>query len=155
MLVEGTNSSDQLNRAIRTVAIQETKHDGGEGSLRSGEGQRKMRTGGAADGCQWQGVAQLGYEQSSRARRPCHGRPCLPRFRYYLDNRELPCYLLEHNLLIHEATLVSDLKNTTTLSLIRQLDGYLAAYDGFCELKQVSHLLLAYWCIRGNNYPDL
>ncbi|XP_064962359.1 protein kinase STUNTED-like isoform X1 [Musa acuminata AAA Group] len=31
----------------------------------------------------------------------------------------------------------SDLKNTTTLSLIRQLDGYLAAYDGFCELKQV------------------
>ncbi|RWW05806.1 hypothetical protein GW17_00030909 [Ensete ventricosum] len=95
-----------------------------------------MRTGGAADGCQWQGVAQLGYEQSGRARRPCHGRPCLPRFRYYLDNCELPCHLLQHDFLIQEATLLSDLKNTTTLSLIRKLDGYLAAYDGFCELKQ-------------------
>ncbi|RWW38821.1 hypothetical protein BHE74_00055904 [Ensete ventricosum] len=97
-----------------------------------------MRTGGAADGCQWQGVAQLGYEQSGRARRPCHGRPCLPRFRYYLDNCELPCHLLQHDFLIQEATLLSDLKNTTTLSLIRKLDGYLAAYDGFCELKQVA-----------------
>ncbi|WOL07293.1 putative receptor-like serine/threonine-protein kinase [Canna indica] len=32
----------------------------------------------------------------------------------------------------------SDLKTTTTLSLIRVLDEYLAAYDDFCNLKQVA-----------------
>ncbi|URD96270.1 kinase family [Musa troglodytarum] len=31
----------------------------------------------------------------------------------------------------------SDLKTTTTLSLIEMLDDYLAAYEGFCNLKQV------------------